>query len=163
MLYDRVMRNIQNRYKRIKYMDSFINTSHQRKLRKFLENPLSGSQVSGLGSHLYDPGSQIPSPTYELGPGSQVSSPTFWILGLRSQVPPMRWVPGLRSQVSGPTKSPGSQVPLFGYAMNFCRTSSKFLLASRKHFQEKYSLCINKNLWKICCFNRLEPLQKEYF
>ena len=136
MLYDRVMRNIQNRYKRIKYMDSFINTRHQRKLRKFLENPLSGSQVSGLGSHLYDPGSQIPSPTYELGPGSQVSSPT---------------------------KSPGSQVPLFGYAMNFCRTSSKFLLASRKHFQEKYSLCINKNLWKICCFNRLEPLQKKYF
>ena len=99
MLYDRVMRNIQNRYKRIKYMDSFINTRHQRKLRKFLENPLSGSQVSGLGSHLYDPGSQIPSPTYELGPGSQVSSPNFWILGLRSQVPPMRWVPGLGSQV----------------------------------------------------------------
>ena len=93
------MRNIQNRYKRIKHMDSFINTRHQRKLRKFLENPLSGSQVSGLGPHLYDPGSQIPSPTYELGAGSQVSSPTFWILGLRSQVPPMRWVPGLGSRV----------------------------------------------------------------
>ena len=118
------MRNIQNRYKRIKHMNSFINTRHQRKLRKFLENPLSGSQVSGLGPHLYDPGSQIPSPTYELGAGSQVSSPTFWILGLRSQVSPMRWVPGA-------TKSPGSQVPLFGYAMNFCRTSSKFLLASK--------------------------------
>ena len=95
-----------------------------------------GSRVSGLKSHLLDPGSQVPGPTYEMGPGSRVS---------------------------GPTKSPGSQVPLFGYAMNFCRTSSKFLLASRKHFQEKYSLCINKNLWKICCFNRLEPLQKKYF
>ena len=52
MLYDRVMKNIQNRHKRIKHMNSVINTRLQRRLRKFAENPLSGSRVSGLGSHL---------------------------------------------------------------------------------------------------------------
>ena len=51
MLYDSVMRDIQNRYKCIKHMNSFINTRYQRKLRKFLENPLSGSQVLGFGFH----------------------------------------------------------------------------------------------------------------
>ena len=52
MLYDRVMRNIQNRHKRIKYMNSFINARFQRKLRKFAEKLLPGSWVSGLGSHV---------------------------------------------------------------------------------------------------------------
>ena len=52
MLYHRVMRNIKNRHKRIKHMNSFINARRQRKLRKFPENPLSGSWVLGLGSHL---------------------------------------------------------------------------------------------------------------
>ena len=44
---DRVMRNIQNRHKCIKYINSFIMAKFQRKLRKFSENPLSGSQVLG--------------------------------------------------------------------------------------------------------------------
>ena len=44
---DRVMRNIQNRHKWIKYINSFIIAKFQRKLRKFSENPLSGSQVLG--------------------------------------------------------------------------------------------------------------------
>ena len=88
MLYDRVMRNIQNRHKDIKHMNSFINVRRQRKLRKFLENPLSqsqvsgptfrirllpmnwvpgiGSQVSGLGSHLQCLGSRVLRPTYEM-------------------------------------------------------------------------------------------------
>ena len=50
MLDERVMRNMQNRHKRIKHVNSFINARHQIKLRKFLENPLSGpmSRVSGL-------------------------------------------------------------------------------------------------------------------
>ena len=51
MLYDRVMRNIRNRHKRIKHMNSFINARFQRKPRKFSENPLSGCQVSGQGYH----------------------------------------------------------------------------------------------------------------
>ena len=45
MLYDSVMRNIQNRHKRIKHMNSFINARLQRKLRKFSNNLLSGSKV----------------------------------------------------------------------------------------------------------------------
>ena len=65
MLYDRVMTNIQNRHKRIKRMNSSIYARRQRKLRKSLENPLSGSQVSG-------PFFRIPGPTYELGLGSRV-------------------------------------------------------------------------------------------
>ena len=40
MLYDRVMRNIQNRHKRIKHMNSLINARLQRKSRKFAENPI---------------------------------------------------------------------------------------------------------------------------
>ena len=52
MLYDRIMRNIQNRHKRIKHMISFINARRQRKLRKFLENPLPESQVLDLVPHL---------------------------------------------------------------------------------------------------------------
>ena len=75
MHYDRVMRNIQNRHKRIKHMNLFINAMFQTKLRKFAENPLPGSQVSGLGSR---------------------HPPMSWIPGLRFQVP------GLRSQVPGP-------------------------------------------------------------
>ena len=45
------MRSIQNRHKRIKDMNSFINARLQRKLIKFAENPLSGSWFLGLGSH----------------------------------------------------------------------------------------------------------------
>ena len=41
------MRNIQNRYKRIKHINSFINGRLQRKLEKFAENPFSASLVSG--------------------------------------------------------------------------------------------------------------------
>ena len=70
MLYDRVMKNMQNRHKRIKHMNSSINARLQRRLRKFAENPLSGFRVSGL--------------TYELGPGSRVSGLTFRVLGLGS-------------------------------------------------------------------------------
>ena len=52
MPYDRVMRNMQNSHKLIKHMNSFINAERQRKLRQFLENPLSGlgSSVPLLGS-----------------------------------------------------------------------------------------------------------------
>ena len=117
MLYDRVMRNIQNRHKDIKHMNSFINVRRQRKLRKFLKNPLSGSQVSGLTF-------RIPGPTYELGPG-------YWVSGLRSWVSPLvSRVSGPASHlwdgslVSGPTKSPRSCVPFFGY-VNSMRTGAK--------------------------------------
>ena len=104
MLYDRVMRNIQNRHKRINQMNSFINARFQRKLIKFAENTLSGSPVSGLGS-------RIP--------------PLNWVAGLESRVPSLRSrsrVPGLSyelgpgSRVSGSTNSLGSWVPLFGNA-----------------------------------------------
>ena len=114
MVYDRVMRNIQNRQKCIKQMNSFINARFQRKLRIFAENPISGpgsrvscstfrvlglrsrvspvswSRVSSLGYHCYGPGSRVSGPTYELDPGSRVLGPsnTLW-----------------------------SQVPLFGYAV----------------------------------------------
>ena len=67
MLYDRVMKNMQNRHKRIKHMNSSINARLQRRLRKFAENPLSGFRVSGL--------------TYELGPGSRVSPSESWDSG----------------------------------------------------------------------------------
>ena len=86
MLYDRVMKNIENRHKRIKHMNSFINARLQRKLRKFAGNPLSGSQVPGLGSHLQGPRSQVPGPTYELGSGSWVTGTTFRALGPRSHL-----------------------------------------------------------------------------
>ena len=110
MLYDRVMGNIKNRRKRIKQMNSFIHARLQKKLRKFAENSLT---FSGLGSHFQGPGSRISGP------------PLSWVPGLESQVPPLgSWVsspgpiyelgPGFR--VSGPTNSPGSQVPLFRYA-----------------------------------------------
>ena len=39
-----------NRHKRKKHMNSFINARLQRKLRKFAENPISGSRVLRLGS-----------------------------------------------------------------------------------------------------------------
>ena len=51
MLYDSVMRNIKNRHKRIKQVNSFINARFQRNLRTFVKNPLSGSPVLGLESH----------------------------------------------------------------------------------------------------------------
>ena len=53
-------------------MNSFINARLQRKLRKFAENPLSGSWVSG---------------------------PTFRVQGLGSRAPPMSRVPGFGSRV----------------------------------------------------------------
>ena len=66
MLYDRIMKNIQNRHNRIWHMNSFINTRLQRKLRKCAEIPLSGSRVSGLtvrvlglGSHFQGAGSRV--------------------------------------------------------------------------------------------------------
>ena len=106
MLYDRVMRNIQNRHKDIKHMNSFINVRRQRKLRKFLENPLSWSQVSGptfrirllpmnwvpgIGSQVLDLGSHLQCP------GSRVLRPTYEMI-LLSLVPPK--VPGLVSHFS---------------------------------------------------------------
>ena len=81
-------------------MNSFIKARFQRKLRKFAENPLP--LVSG--------------PTYGLGTGFRVLGPTFRVQGLGSRVPPLIWVPGPGSWDSGLTSSPGSRVPLFGYA-----------------------------------------------
>ena len=75
MLYDRVMTNIQNRHKRIKQMNSFINAWFQRKLRKFAKNPLSGCRLSGPGSLVW---------------------PLSWVLSLES------CVPSLWSRVSCP-------------------------------------------------------------
>ena len=59
------MRNTQNRHKRIKRMNSFANARFQRKLRKFIEIPLSGSRVSGLGFW-------VPPMTWVRGLGSRV-------------------------------------------------------------------------------------------
>ena len=72
------MRNMQNRHKRIKHMNSFMIARFQRKLRKLSENPLTGFRVSGH---------------------------TFRVPGLGSWVPPMRWVPSLESWV--PPTVPG--------------------------------------------------------
>ena len=108
MLYDRVMRNIQNRHKHIKQMNSFINARFQRKLRKFAENPLSGSR-----SRLSGPTFRVSCLTSEFGPGSRVSGVTF-ITG-----PSYELSPG--SRVLGSTNSPGSRVPLFGYAASFSK------------------------------------------
>ena len=69
------MRNIQNIHKCIKHINSFINVRCQRKQRKFLENPFSGSKVLGPGS--WAPG-KVP------GLGSCISNPTG---SLGSQVP----------------------------------------------------------------------------
>ena len=96
MHYDRVMRNIQNRHKRIKHMNLFINAMFQRKLRKFAENPLPGSQVSGLGSR-HPPMSWIP-------------GLRFQVPGLRSQVPGPIYQIAPESWVLGPTNSPRSRV-----------------------------------------------------
>ena len=48
------MRNIQNRHKRIKHRNSLIIARLWRKLIKFSENPVSGSEVSGLRSEPWD-------------------------------------------------------------------------------------------------------------
>ena len=94
MLYDRVMRNIQNRHKRIKHMNLVINARFQRKLRKFAENPLPGSHVSGLGSRLppmsWIPGLrfQVPGPIYQIAPESRVLRPTN---SPRSRNQPCMW------------------------------------------------------------------------
>ena len=99
ILYDRVMRKIQNKHKRIKHKNLFKNARLQRKLIKFAENPISGFRVphlgsrisdsgshlwvgtwiSGLGSHVYGVGSRVPGPTCEMGPESRVLGPTFRI------------------------------------------------------------------------------------
>ena len=72
MLYDRVMKNVQNRHKRIKHMNSFINARLQRKLRKFAENPLSGSRVPPM-SWVPDLGSWVPPLGYRVSdPGSHL-------------------------------------------------------------------------------------------
>ena len=81
MLYDRVMRNMQKRHKRIKQMNSFTNARLQRKLRKFAEKPISGSRVrvpsmswvSSLGSWIPRLGSWILGPGSHLWDGSRVS------------------------------------------------------------------------------------------
>ena len=106
MFYDRVIRNIQNRHKLIKHMNSFIKARIQRKLRKFPENPFSGSRVSGPTIRVPDLGSQVP--------------PMSWIPGLGSRVPSKKWVPSLRCQV--PPTVPVSRVPLIGYAVHTCFT-----------------------------------------
>ena len=116
MLYDRVMKNIQNRHKLIKHTNSFINARLQRKLRKFAENSLSGSRV--------------PSPTYELGTWRRVLGPTFRAPGLESWVPPMKWVPGLGFRVSPKFPGLGSHFldmsKCQGKNVNFSRTKSIF-------------------------------------
>ena len=104
MLNDMVMRNIQNRHKCIKHMNSFTNARLERKLRKFAENPISGSRVPRLGS-------RVSSLTCELGPGSRV-------LGPKVKVPGPTYEMGPGSRVSIPTNSPGSRVPLSGYAFS---------------------------------------------
>ena len=52
--------------------------------------------------------------------GSRVSGPTFRVTGLGSRISLMRWVLG-----PGPTNSPRSRIPLFGYA-NMFRTFTFF-------------------------------------
>ena len=93
MLYDRVMRVIQNRNKRIKCMNSLINARFQRKLRKFY-------RVSGLRSNIQDLGSRVPGSTCEFSPGSRVSGLIFRVPGLGSRVPPMTRVSSLGSHFS---------------------------------------------------------------
>ena len=94
MLYDGVMRNMQNRHKRIKHMNLFINARFQRKLRKFAENPLPRSHVSGVGSRLppmtWIPGLrfQVPEPIYQIAPESRVLGPTN---SQRSRKQPCMW------------------------------------------------------------------------
>ena len=97
------MRSIQNRHKRcIKHMNSFmrmnsfLNARLQRKLRKFSENPISGSWVSG---------------------------PTIRVPGLGSRVPPMRWIPGLESHVLPTVPGLGSHLsdtPFCSRIKNLC-------------------------------------------
>ena len=101
MFYDRVMRNIQNRHKRIMPMNSFINDRLQRKLRKFSENPFSSLTI------------RVPCLTCDLGTGSRVLDPTFRVPDLGSHLQ------GPRSRIPGPTyeMGPGSRVPLTGYVV----------------------------------------------
>ena len=61
------MRNIQNRHKRIRHMNSFINSRLQRKLRKFAENPLLGFRASPLGFRVPLSGSRVPPTVPVLG------------------------------------------------------------------------------------------------
>ena len=122
MLYDRVMRNIQNIHKRIKHMNSSIKARLQRKLRTLSE--FSGSQVSGLGSHLQGPGSRVSDPTYKLSSGSHLNGTGSQVLG-----PTYEMGPG--SRFSGPTNNPGSQVLLFRYAVSGGNLSNQFQFFSR--------------------------------
>ena len=104
ILYDRVTRNIQNRAKLTKHMNSFINARFQRKLRKFAENPLP--LVSG--------------PTYRLGTGFRVLGPTFRVQGLGSRVPPLRCVPGLGTRVPPTVPGLGSHFSDMPSLKRFC-------------------------------------------
>ena len=54
MLYDSVMRNMQNRHKRIKHMNSFISARFQRKnlFKIHFQDPGLRSRVLGPGLHL---------------------------------------------------------------------------------------------------------------
>ena len=81
------------------HINLFINARLQRKPRKFSENPLLGSRVLSLRSHLQGPRSWVLGTTYELDPRSWFSGPIFKVPGLESRVPPLRWVLGLRSWV----------------------------------------------------------------
>ena len=81
---------------------------------------ISGSSVSGLGSHLEGSGSHVPRPTSEKSCGSQVLGPVFrapglgsWVMGHGS------WVRCSRSRIFGHTRSPRSWVPLFGYDKSY--------------------------------------------
>ena len=140
MFYDRVMGNIQNKHKRIKHMNSFLNTRRQRKLRKSPKKPVSRSQVSGLGSQ-------------RQGPRSQVSGPTVRVPVLRSRVLPMSWVPGLMSwvpspgfRVSGPRTylCDGFQVLRLGSHYQSCVWDPTFQTCRKKvtHLFSEY--CIEK-------------------
>ena len=109
MVYDRVMRNIQNTQKCIKQMNSFINARFQRKLRIFAENPISGSRFSGLVFHFQGFGSPVPGPSPELVSSLEPGIPPLrsWVSSLGSHLLVGSWVSGLRShqhsRVSGAT------------------------------------------------------------
>ena len=144
MLYDRILRSIQNKCKRIRHVNSFINIRLQRKLRKFPENSLSGFWVSGLRSHLQSPQSQVLPHTYELGLGSQVSSPTFRFPVLGFQVPAIIQIPGLSSRVPPTVSKLGS---------HFLDMPTK--LIAKLHRQEVITQVVPHNLTKSPLFTEL--------
>ena len=78
-------------------MNSFIIARLQRKLKNLLKIYFPGPIFSVLGLVF-------------------LVSPMRWVSALGSWVPSL-WSQDPGSQVSGPTKCPGSRVPLFGYAL----------------------------------------------